>query len=61
MTIKKNGVNMILDTRKVMNYRTMFYLKAKRYAPEGSSPLETNRNLLEGNKVQDSNYVKVDL
>ena len=50
---------MILDARKVMNYSTMFYLKAKRYAPEGSSPLETNRNLPEGNKVQDSNYVKV--
>ena len=50
---------MILDARKVMNYSTMFYLKANRYAPEGSSPLETNRNLPEGNKVQDSNYVKV--
>ena len=35
ITIKKNGVNMILDTRKGKNESTMFYLKANRYYPEG--------------------------
>ena len=33
--IKKNGVSMTLDARKGQNESTMFYLKAKRYAPEG--------------------------
>ena len=32
-TIKKNGVSMIQDTRKVKNERMMFYLKEKRYVP----------------------------
>ena len=35
MNIKKNGVNMILDTGKGRNTCMMLYLKAKRYAPEG--------------------------
>ena len=32
-TIKKNGVNVILDAIKGKNKSTMFYLKANRYAP----------------------------
>ena len=34
MNINKNGVSIILDARKGQNGSTMFYLKAKRYAPE---------------------------
>ena len=34
MTIKKNGVSMILDARKSQNKIMVFYLKAKRYALE---------------------------
>ena len=33
MTIKKNGVGMILDARKGGNESMMFYLKAKHYVP----------------------------
>ena len=32
--IKKNGVSMTLNTRKVQNKSMMFYLKAKRYTLE---------------------------
>ena len=35
MTIKKNGVSMIINTRKGQIKSMMFYLKAKRYAAEG--------------------------
>ena len=37
--IKKNGVNMILDARKVRNASVMFYLKKKLYVPEGQVAL----------------------
>ena len=37
--IKKNGVNMILDARKVRNASVMFYLKTKFYVPEGQVAL----------------------
>ena len=37
--IKKNGVNMILDARKVKNASVMFYLKTKFYVPEGQVAL----------------------
>ena len=43
-TIKKNGVNMILEARKGKNDIKMFYLEAKRNAPEGSPPQEANIN-----------------
>ena len=35
-TTNENGINMILDARKGINVSTMFYLKVKRYPPEGS-------------------------
>ena len=35
MTMKKNGASMILDAIKGKNESVIFYLKAKRYAPEG--------------------------
>ena len=35
ITIKKNGISMILDSRKGQTKSIMFYLKAKRYSPEG--------------------------
>ena len=38
----------------------MFYLKANRYYPEGSSHQEVNINLSEGKKVQDENDEKED-
>ena len=44
LTIKKNGVKMILDAREGENESMMFYLKAKRYAPGGQ---EAHTNLLE--------------
>ena len=47
MTIKKNGVKMILDAREGENESMMFYLKAKRYAPGGQ---EAHTNLPEGKK-----------
>ena len=37
--INKNGVSMKLDKRKVQNKIMMFYLKSKRYAPEGQEAL----------------------
>ena len=36
----------------------MVYLKAKKYAPEVSSPQESRRNLLEEKEVKDQNYKK---
>ena len=39
MTIKKNGVSMILDEIKGKNVSMMFYLKAKHYVPEVQVPL----------------------
>ena len=39
MTIKKNGVSMILDARKGQNKSLMLYLKAKRYSPEEQEAL----------------------
>ena len=47
MTIKKNGVIMILDARNGKKESMMFYLKAKRYSPEGQ---EANINIPEKNK-----------
>ena len=38
-TIKKNGFGIILDARKDKNKSMMFYLKAKRYDPEGQEAL----------------------
>ena len=35
MATNKNGVEMILDARKVKNGEIVFYLEEKRYAPEG--------------------------
>ena len=37
--INKNGVSMILDASKGQNKSMMFYLKAKRYSPEGQEAL----------------------
>ena len=37
--INKNGVGMTLNTRKGQNRSMMFYLKAKRCAPEGQEAL----------------------
>ena len=56
ITIKKNGVNMILDAIKGKNAVMMFYLKEKIYAPKGSKPQEVNTSLPEENK--DGNYEK---
>ena len=53
MTVKKNGVIMILDKRKVKNANKMFYLKAKICAPEGQV---AHTNLTEEKK--DENYKK---
>ena len=39
MIIKKNGVIIVLYARKGQNKSMMFYLKAKRYAPEGQEAL----------------------
>ena len=39
MIVKKNGVSMTLDARKNQNESMMFYLKAKRYSPEGQEAL----------------------
>ena len=39
MIINKNGVNTTLDGRKCQNKSMLFYLKAKRYAPEGEEAL----------------------
>ena len=47
ITTKKNGVNIILDARKGKYGSTVFYLKAKRYYPEGLSTQETRSNLTE--------------
>ena len=50
ITLKKNSVNIVLDTRKGENESTIFYLKLKRYAPEGTKPQEANINLPEEEK-----------
>ena len=47
ITIDEGGVNVTLDTRKGINESTIFYLKANRYAPEGSSPQEAYINMPE--------------
>ena len=39
MTIKKNGVGIILETSIFQNKDMMFYLKAKWYSPEGQEAL----------------------
>ena len=39
MAIKKNGGSITLDSRKIQNKIMMFYLKAKRYAPEGQDEI----------------------
>ena len=44
---------MILDTRKGRNDSTMFYLKAKTYAPEGLSPQDSNRNIPLEKEIKD--------
>ena len=44
ITIKKNGVSVIVDTSKGQNKIMMFCLKAKRYEPEGQ---EATTNLPE--------------
>ena len=46
ITVKKNGVNMILAARKGKNAS----MKAKIYVPKESKPQETNTNLPEDNK-----------
>ena len=46
ITIKKNGVNMILEARKGKNSS----MKAKRYVPKELKPQEANTNLPEDNK-----------
>ena len=38
-TIKKNGVSVILDARKVQNKSIMFFLKSNMYYPEGQEAL----------------------
>ena len=57
-TIKKNGVNIILDSIKGKNKITIFLLKKNIYAPEGSSPKESYIYLTEEKKVQDGNDKK---
>ena len=49
---------MILDARKGIYDSTMFYLRVKRYAPEGPKPQESNSNLPEEKKFQDENDKK---
>ena len=39
ITIKKNGISMILYSRKGQTKSIMFYLKAKRYSLEGQEAL----------------------
>ena len=39
ITMMKNGVSVVLDARKGQNKSMVFYLKAKRYAPEGQEAL----------------------
>ena len=53
MIIKKNGVSMTLDAKKGQNNSMMFYLKTKRYTPEGKEALT---NLTE--KKNDTSYEK---
>ena len=49
---------MILDARKGKNQSMLLYLKAKRYAPEGSKTKEANRNLPDQKKEKDGNDTK---
>ena len=51
--IKKNGITIVLDAGKEKNVSMMFYLKAKRYAPEGSKPQEENINITEDKNPND--------
>ena len=51
---------MTLDAWKGINEITMFYLKAKRFTPEGLSTQEANINLPEEKKDQDKNGKKQD-
>ena len=46
MTINKNDVNIILDSRKGKNESMMFYLKANIYSPKVSKPQEIKTNLI---------------
>ena len=50
-TINKNGVNIILDTRKGKNKSKVLYLKAKKYAPEGYPTEEAQIKFLEEKEV----------
>ena len=52
MAINKNGVSMTMEAIKLKNGSTVFYLKAKRYAPKGFSPQQANINILEKKEFQ---------
>ena len=58
MNIKTNGAIMNLSARKGKNKIPIFYLKAKRFSPEGSSPQESNINMVAEDEVQDDRYEK---
>ena len=60
MAINKNGVNIILDAGKGINYKKILYLKANRYSPEVLKPQEANRNMLEEKKGRSLNDEKED-
>ena len=53
MTIKKKWHQYNSERKKGKNESTMFYLKDKRFTPEGLLPQEENINLTEENDVQD--------
>ena len=58
IAIKKNGVNMIQETRKGENESMFLYLNSNIYAPEGSKPQESNSNVPEEKKVKYRNDKK---
>ena len=58
MTIKTNGAIMTLSASKGKNEIPIFYLKAKRLFPEGSSPQESKINMVAEDEVQDDRYEK---
>ena len=62
LIIKKNIVSMTLDASKGQNKNMMFYLKAKRYAPEVQEPL-TNipENKIETNDKKEEWHKKLGL
>ena len=61
ITIKKSDFSMTLYVIKGKNENTMFYFKDNKYAPEGSSPPDSNRNLPEEKEVQvDKGKKKID-